>query len=724
MVSPNRNDAGMKANHRWKFFRAGGFDQVLLETGADLMSLESLDQKLWVALSCPSRGIEFDQKTLAFVDSDGDGHIRPPEVLSALRWAGSLLKDPDILVRRGDSLPLSAIDDSTEEGKAILAGARFVLTSLGRSEAGEIRLEEVCDAERIFSLARFNGDGIVPTQAAEDPAQRSAVEDIIACLGAETDRSGAPGITAEKTERFYAEARLLTEWRAAAEGSEILPFGGETEQSYELFRRLRPKIEDYFRRCRISSYDGRAEALLGPLDADYQKLAVMDLSGEMEAVAQLPLAVAGPGKPLPLAGSLNPAWSGSVRQFGKQVATPLLGEISALTDEGWERVCACFSAYEKWLASRPATSLETLDPDRIKTILAEDGKDTLLDLVARDLAVEPEVAAIVSVEKLVRFCRDLHLLANNFVSFRDFYTRKGKATFQAGTLYVDGRSCDLCIPVEDVNKHAAIAMLSRIYLIYCECTRRGGEEKMTIAAGFTAGDSDQIMAGRNGVFYDRAGRDWDATIVRIVEHPISIRQAFWAPYKKVARMIGEQFHKLAAARSKAAEDRRALSILAASGKAAAGLPVVPPPPPFDIAKFAGIFAAIGLAFGAIGAALAAMMTGLFHLAWWQVPLLFAGILLVISGPSIIIAWAKLRHRNLGPILDANGWAVNARAKINIPFGASLTSVARLPENSDRSTADPFAEKKRPWSLYFFLLLMIASLLLLWRAGYFSRWLGN
>lgn len=243
---------------------------------------------------------------------------------------------------------------------------------------------------------------------------------------------------------------------------------------------------------------------------------------------------------------------------------------------------------------------------------------------------------------------------------------------------------------------------------------------MTIAAGFTAGDSDQLMAGRNGVFYDRAGRDWDATIVRIVEHPISIRQAFWAPYKRIARMIGEQFHKIAAARSRAAEERRALSMIAAGEKAAVGQQLPPAPPPFDIAKFAGIFAAIGLAVGAIGATLASLLAGIFRLEWWQIPLVFACLLLVVSGPSVLIAWAKLRQRNLGPLLDANGWAVNARAKINIPFGDSLTAVARLPENAERSLVDPFAEKKRPWSLYFFLLLMVASLLLLWRTGYFSR----
>ena len=34
-------------------------------------------------------------------------------------------------------------------------------------------------------------------------------------------------------------------------------------------------------------------------------------------------------------------------------------------------------------------------------------------------------------------------------------------------------------------------------------------------AAFTAGDVDFLFVGRNGVFYDRAGNDWDATIVSI-----------------------------------------------------------------------------------------------------------------------------------------------------------------------------------------------------------------
>jgi hypothetical protein len=77
----------------WKFFRTGGLDQVALETGADLLNLDQLDQKLWVALSCPVKGLELDEKTLALIDTDGDGRIRVPELLAAIKWAAARLKD-------------------------------------------------------------------------------------------------------------------------------------------------------------------------------------------------------------------------------------------------------------------------------------------------------------------------------------------------------------------------------------------------------------------------------------------------------------------------------------------------------------------------------------------------------------------------------------------------------------------------------------------------------
>jgi hypothetical protein len=214
---------------------------------------------------------------------------------------------------------------------------------------------------------------------------------------------------------------------------------------------------------------------------------------------------------------------------------------------------------------------------------------------------------------------------------------------------------------------------------------------MHIAAAFTGGDSDFLMVGRNGIFYDRKGRDWDATVTKVVENPISVRQAFWAPYKKLVRMIEEQVAKRAAA-----ADAEADAKIAAAATGAAHADKAPAEPKkIDI----GTVAAIGVAVGAIGAFLTALigyLSGLFTLPFWQVCLAIAGIMLAISTPGMLIAWLKLRQRNMAPILEANGWAVNGRVKMNVPFGGSLTSVASLPAGSLPGPADPYGEKKSPW----------------------------
>ncbi|MFA5027774.1 MAG: hypothetical protein WC713_07830 [Candidatus Methylomirabilota bacterium] len=699
--------------HRWRFFRAGGFDQVRLETGADLAHLATLDQKLWLALSCPVKGLEFEARTLKHIDGDQDGHLRAPEIIEAARWASALLKDPDLLARGVSPFPLSAIREDCEEGRRILASARQILRNLGRGDAAEISAADTESSEKIFADTPFNGDGVISPRSAETEEVKRLIGEIAGCLGSIPDRCGEAGIDEGRIAAFFEQAATYVEWITRPEReSGLLPAGAATADAAAAFAAVQAKVDDYFTRCRLVEYDPHAARALNGSDEDYAALAKRDLSTPGEEVSLLPLAVAAPGRPLPLGQGLNPAWAGAVAAFRARTVSPILGERAALTESEWLDLSARFAGHQAWAAALPATPVSTLGLPRLQEILAGDGQTALLELLAHDKALESEANSLADVDRLVRYTEHLGNLANNFVSFRDFYTRRAKATFQAGTLYLDGRSFDLCIRVEDPNKHALLGTLSRLYLLYCDCVR--GSEKITVAAAITNGDSDQLMVGRNGVFYDRQGRDWDATIVKIVDHPISIRQAFWSPYKRVAKAVSEQIQKFAAARAKASEQKAAANLIAAGTAAGAGKPAPPPPPPpVDAARFAGIFAAIGLAIGAIGTALASVVTGLLSLRGWQFPLVVIGVLLLISGPSVLLAWFKLRQRNLGPILDANGWAVNARAKINIPFGASLTSLARLPEGSERSLTDPYAEKRSPWPTALAVLIVLAAAAAAW-----------
>ncbi len=713
--------------HRWRFFRAGGFDQVRLDSREDLLSLDQLDQKLWVALACPTDGLEFDKKTLELIDSDNDGRIRAPELIAAVKWAGGLLKDVGGLVKGSPGLPLSAINTDTEEGKLLLASAKQILKDLEKKGTKEITLEDTADTAKIFGKTRFNGDGVLPAASAEDEATTRVIEDIITCLGSAPDRSGLVGITQVKVDQFFTEATAFTDWWAASDSdaANVTPLADATAAAAEAFGAVKAKVGDYFARCRLAAFDPRAAGPLNHEEAEYTALARRVLSSTAVEVAAFPLARIEAGKPLPLDSGVNPAWADAIAKLRAQVVTPLLGDKASLTEAEWATVSARLAPFEAWSAAKPANAVDTLGLGRLREILATDARSTITALVARDMALEPEANSIIAVDKLIRYHRDLYTLLTNFVSFSLFYSRK-KAVFQTGTLYIDGRSCDFCVKVADAVAHSAACANSGTYLVYCDLTRKVSGEKMTIAAALTGGDSDDMVVGRNGIFYDRQGNDWDATVVRLVEQPISVAQAFWLPYKRVGKLIGEQVNKFASAQDKAAQDRAAGGVAdgtratESARAAAAPAPLAAPEPPFDIARFVGIFAGIGIAIGAIGSVLLAIASGFLSLRVWQMPLAVLAVMLLISFPSMFLAYLKLRSRNIGPILNANGWAVNARAKMNVPFGGSLTAVATLPANAERSMEDPFAEKTRPWGVYTIIFLVIAGAAA-WKLGYTATW---
>ncbi|MBW1779525.1 MAG: hypothetical protein JRL30_02185 [Deltaproteobacteria bacterium] len=721
MADTTEKKDGPSGFHTWCFVRLGGFDQVRLETGDDLMALDQLDQKLWAALSCPTHGLEFDERTLELIDTDGDGRIRAPDIIAATKWAGSLLKDPSDLAKGAKALPLSAIDDTHPEGKEILSSATQILKNLGKSDAIEITPDDTADTVRIFSQTRFNGDGIIPADSADDEAIRSVINDIIACLGAETDLSGLPGISQETVEKFFAEAQAYSDWwkKAEEDADHVLPYGEATGDAAAVFQSVKAKVNDYFMRCRLVSFDPGSAGALNPSKETYESLSLKDLSTDTEGIAAFPLAGIGAGRPLPLKEGVNPAWEGAVEALRLKVVAPLLGEKESLDATDWEGISAKFSAYESWLNKKEGASVEPIGLERVRDILGTDTKEALIALIEKDKALAAEANAISSVDRLIRYCRDLYTLLNNFVSFHDFYTPGKKAVFQAGTLYLDARSCDLCVRVTDVGKHSGLAQLSRTYLAYCDCTRKGTDQKLSIAAAFTNGNADNLKVGRNGVFYDRKGQAWDATITKLIEHPISVRQAFWTPYKRIAQLISDQVAKLSAAREKELQTQVTKAVTQTPKETKPGK--VSTGQAFDIARFAGIFAAIGLAIGAVGTAIASVVTGFLKLAWWKMPVAALGLLLVISGPSMIVAYLKLRKRNLGPILDANGWAVNTRAMINIPFGTSLTGVAVLPPGSRRSMQDPFARKRGGWKWLVVLLGILVATGVLLHQGYLKKW---
>lgn len=382
---------------------------------------------------------------------------------------------------------------------------------------------------------------------------------------------------------------------------------------------------------------------------------------------------------------------------------PLAADIIAAVHENE-------AEYNAWFRSSELEKmgLAVTDPEKQPKIADKEWKK----LTAQVAAYEAEVAAITAENKaamdaatgeyqplikLLHLKRDFYTLIKNYISFQDFYNREIKAIFQCGRLVIDQRACELCVKVADAGKMAAEAGKSGMFLIFCDCENKAQGKKISIAAAMTQGDIRNLEVGKNCIFYDRSGLDYDAVVTKIIDNPISIRQAFWTPYRKFANWVSDLVNKSVAEKeSKSLEEMKANATTAteqAKAQAEKGGKVEPQKPPFDIAKFAGIFAALGMALGMIGTALVSLAAGMSTLTWWQLVLVFLGIMLVISGPSMLLAYFKLRRRNLAPVLNANGWAVNAEAIVNVPFGLTLTTMAKFPI---LKLKDPFAEKGLSW----------------------------
>ncbi|MBK7131430.1 MAG: hypothetical protein IPH69_00980 [Bacteroidales bacterium] len=716
--------------HIWNFSSVGGVNRVNLLSGNDIKSLDQLDQKLWTALSCPVHGMEIDSKTLALIDSDGDNRIRVPEIIAAAKWITSLLKNPDDLIAENKSLPLSSINDSTDEGKALLASAKQILKNLGKPDNIEITVKETSDFAGIFANTKFNGDGIITEDSADEEELKKLIKEIISCINANNDRNGKPGINTENITDFYKQCEEYSEWYKSAEvnAGKILPFGADTAEALSAYLTVKPKIDDFFLRCQLAEYDPASAEVFNLFKSQYEAISARNLSACNDEIAMLPIAKMGSKKTLPLNEAINPSWEKALEKFKTLVINQLFSNKSHITLTEWESIPSKFDDYNQWISSKKGAAVEKLGLENIREVIKKNDKDKLLALIDQDLALKNEADNIILVDKLTRFYRDLYTLLKNYVNFNDFYSSDTDAIFQAGRLFIDQRCCDLCIKVSDMPKHNSMAGSSGICLVYCNCIARLTNESMTIVAALTDGDIDNITVGRNAIFYDRQGRDWDATIIKIIDNPISIRQAFWSPYKKFSRFLNNQVEKFASSKEKAVEAsasshaEKVTTTVDTAVKSGPAAPAAAPAQPFDIGKFVGIFAALSLALGAIGSVIMDILKGFFILRWWQMPLAILGIILAISLPSMVLAWLKLRKRNLAPVLDANGWAVNARLTINILFGRTLTHLASLPENSKVDLFDPFKKKKNPWpAIIIAVILFAAGVYLLWYYDILTKW---
>ena len=692
--------------YKWEFTNLGGSSRVKITSGQDIAHLGELDHKMWTVLSCPVTGLEICEKSLNYMDTDGDGKLRVNDIVSVAQWVTSVLKDKDLLLKGSSSIDIEQINTDDANGAKLYGAAKQILENLGK-EGSEISIADTTDITAIFAKTRFNGDGIITEASSDDEQDKKAIAAAVATCGGVMDRSGVMGIGADQIEAFYKNLADYIAWSQAAVEA---PFGADTDKIIDAYNALDAKVKDYFMRAELAAFSPSSTAMLDVQTSRIEAISSENLVGKTDEIGAYPLARISDKAELDLTAPINPVWSAKFATV-KSIIEP---GTKSITLADWSAIATKFAAYVAWKGAKAGAAVESLGIDAINAFIAEDRKAALLDLVAQDAALKEKADNIAMVDKFLHIYRDFYRLLNNFVTLSDFYNKDKdvKAIFQSGTLIVDQRECRMCMKVADMAKHNASAAASGMYLLYCECTSKLSAAKLQIVAAVTVGEVGAFMVGKNGIYYDNSGVEYDAVITKIIDNPISIGQAFWSPYRRMATAVENLINKSAAEKdakmmAKATENINAAPAVA-DGKAAA------PAPPFDIAKFAGIFAAIGLALGAIGTALSGVFDALKDYSWWQILLVIVGILLVISGPAMIMAWMKLRRRDIAPLLNANGWAINASSKISIPFGETLTDTPKYPK---MKLVDPYKKGTPAWKKWLISFIVIAVV-------FVALWLTN
>ena len=338
----------------------------------------------------------------------------------------------------------------------------------------------------------------------------------------------------------------------------------------------------------------------------------------------MPLVTEAPDVELPLETNINPKYQDAFAEFREKCVGPVLGKVATLDRMGWKKIKAAFAPYREWAGSKPVVNAG------VKSQLEDE-------------------------ERVLRYKLNLLEFLENYVNMRHLYASGDKAIFQCGTLRIDAKELTLCFDVESEGAHSALAGKSNCCVIYLKLTRPSEGASRTICAVVTAGAVAQLYAGRNGVFYDRDGKDWEACVTKVVESQVSLMEAFWAPWRKVGEGVRSMVGKFLGDKQQSAQ--KTLD----SG-----------------AAMASSVAAIGIGLGMVGAAAATLMSVVASLNAAQLAISLPALVLVVSLPSVALTYFKLRRRDLGAILNACGWAVNRPMYFSMRRARSFTVCARNP----------------------------------------------
>lgn len=698
-----------------------------IRTPERLLSILHLDDALWTATGVDIEYLSMDKGFLTYLDSDSNGRILCGEARDAIRYLAACHRNLANACTSTASLHLTDIRDDTAEAQALsdairrmhsviracsdsmdYSGISSACADSDRERITEdtlasntpVSLTEVELCKRILKNRPVSSDGVVLPDAADNPVLYNFLEEIIRSVGGEPHPGGTFGVTIPEIEEFLEEARLRLEWLGKVDHDPgIMILGSETASAFACWERVRPGIADYFELDALVSVDPSLaiEAAKIPLAAYIRALEEEPDNPARAATASraaAPLAVPDGTGVLILDTVRDPAHNAQIAsafRFAGRLLNRSPEALSQMSRDEFAKLDLIFAPYRTWLASEGGTRLAHLSTEMLGILTSE-----TLVASARELVGERGAAALAAddirtVERFLLFTRDLVPFLNNFVVFPYLYDPVITAAFEAGSFIADGRRFSFSVRVRDIAKHKVSANYSRMYVMYLE-VYIGLKAAYRVAVPVTTGSQGRLYKGKHGLFREPDGTERDAVIVDLLENPISTLETLGMPFRKAYKTVASRMEEM----SKKAEDRLARSaadrtdaalsselkaptsesaLPAAGDQEAPGTRIAKPGNAATSASrsrstglqtgaFGGLLAGGSIAIAALGSSFAFISKTLSEMSSGAVLITLGALLAAILVPVLASALFKLAARDLAPLLEASGMAMNQSVRLS------------------------------------------------------------
>ena len=708
----------MSTAHKKTFRRYGRSYHLRIETGEDLKNILDLDEAHWVATNAPIKTINCDKTFLSLLDSDNNGRITCQEIKEAVSWLLGTLQDYAAVAERCRKLRLSAINADTYEGGKIHGAAEKILSRLGQSDAGEVTLEQVRQIKMEVESVPVSEAGVVLPQASEDAEIQEFLAAVIAATGGAPHPSGAPGVGSIQLDQFLTDAAAYTDWYeqgvlpGGVDKTEVMPFGVETVGAFAALESIRGKIDQYFAQCEALVLDEQFVQKMGWTESELQDIDFDDPAAIEEVLRKAPLAKASATRLLRFEDLVNPYYAENLEHFRQIVAGPVLGDCGAtLSAVQWTEIKAVFAAHQSWVQAKSGAAVEPLGRDKLQVYLDERFAQAVGGLIADSVKTAFVLDNIRLLERLILYQAFMIDMANNSVSLPHLYDPASRAMFEMGTLVMDGRRFNLAVRVEDRGQHAPVAKTSNMFVLYAEVARKDAGPTYEVAVPVTSGGKGNLCIGKRGVFCDIADNEYDAKVVYIIENPISYREALVSPFQRLARLLTGKIESITTAAEKKLDTgvSTSLSQIGPQGPAAGQ-----PASQGSGLLTGGLLMGGGVAIAALSSAVAYITKTLTGVPKLNIILGILGAILLVLLPLSIIAFLKLRRRDLSAILEGSGWGINSRMRLTHKLRRFFTEKPAYPKGSR-------GVRRVAWLMILVVLLLIAAMIC---SSYFCRNCAN